>query len=117
MSNLRIAIDDERDAAVTVLVLQGELDAQTFKELEQKANEVISAGSSNILLDLSGIGYMGSAGLRAFSSISNTLKDSGKGKVKLLNPSDSVSKILKTLGFDKFFEIFSNYDDALKSFK
>lgn len=117
MSNLRIAVDNERDAAVVVLVLQGDLDSQTYKELEQKANEVISSGSTNILLDLSGIAYMGSAGLRAFNTISNTLKDGGKGKVKLLNPSESVAKVLKTLGFDKFFEIFTKFDDALKSFK
>ena len=85
-----------------------------------KASEVIGAGASNILFDLGGIGFMGSAGLRALHSISNRIKTAGPngsaGQMKLLKPSEAVSRIMKTLGFDQHFSIHDDLDAALKSF-
>lgn len=120
-STLRIAVSEEKgDTPITVLQLTGDLDGKTYLELETKANEVIGAGASNLLLDLSGVGFMGSAGLRALHTVSNRIKTAGPngsaGKMMLLNPSDAVSRVLKTLGFDQYFSIHSNLDEALKSF-
>jgi len=36
--------------------------------------------------------------------------------MKLLNPSDAVSRVFKTLGFDQHFSIHRDLDEALKSF-
>lgn len=114
---LRIAVSEEKGSVpVTILHVTGDLDSKTYTDFETKAGEVIGNGSSNILLDLSGVSYMGSAGLRAMHGISNKLKSSGGGQLKLLNPSDAVSKVMKTLGFDQFFDIHSNLDSALKAF-
>ena len=116
-SALRIAVSEEKGSApVTVLYLTGDLDGKTYQELETKAADLIGNGASNLLLDLSGINFMGSAGLRALHGISLKLKDSGKGQMKLLNPSDSVSRIFFTLGFDKHFSIFKDLDSALAAF-
>jgi anti-anti-sigma regulatory factor len=48
-------------------------------------------------------------------AMSGKLKDAG-GQLKLLNPSDPVARVLKTLGFDRFFDIHATRDAALKSF-
>ena len=49
--------------------------------------------------------------------MANKLKNSaGGGQVKLLQPSDSVARVLKTLGFDQFFNIHSSLDEAVNSF-
>ncbi len=114
---LRIAVSEEKgNVPVTILHVTGDVDSKTYMDLESKASEVISAGASNILLDLSGVNYMGSAGLRALHGIVNKLKSSGGGKMKLLNPSDAVSRVMFTLGFDKFFDIHKNLDEAVKAF-
>lgn len=114
---LRIAVSEEKgNVPVTILHVTGDLDSKTYTDFEAKAGEVIGSGSSNILLDLSGVSYMGSAGLRAMHGISNKLKSSGGGQLKLLNPSEAVSKVMKTLGFDQFFDIHSSLDGALKAF-
>ena len=120
-STLRIAVSEEKgNVPVTILQLTGDLDGKTYNELEAKAGEVISAGASNILFDLSGVGFMGSAGLRALHSVSNRIKTAGPngsaGKMMLLKPSDAVSRVMKTLGFDQHFSIHSDLDEALKSF-
>ena len=116
-STLHIAVGQETgNVPVTVLYLKGSLDANTSGELESKADEIIGGGNTNLLLDLNGLDYMGSAGLRAFNAISHKLKDNGSGEIKLLNPSEPVSKVIKTLGFTDFFDIQSDLDSAVKSF-
>lgn len=114
-STLRIAVAEEKGSApVTVLQLKGDLDASTQPELESKAGDLIDKGATNLLIDLSEVGYMGSAGLRALHSISNRLPDSGQ--LKLLNPSGEVAKVFKTLGFDSYFDIQSDLEAAIQSF-
>jgi anti-anti-sigma factor len=114
---LRIAVSEEKgNVPVTILHVTGDVDSKTYQDLEAKAGEVISGGASNILLDLSGVNFMGSAGLRAMHGIAGKLKTSGGGQLKLLNPSDPVSRVMKTLGFDKYFDIHSSLDEAVKAF-
>lgn len=113
---LRIAVSEEKgNVPVTILHVSGDVDSKTYQDLEAKAGELINAGANNILLDLSGVNFMGSAGLRAMHSIAGKLK-TGNGQLKLLNPSDAVSRVMKTLGFDKYFDIHSNLDEAVKAF-
>lgn len=120
-STLRIAVTEEKGIVpVTILHLTGDLDSKTYQDLEAKANEIVGAGASNLLFDLSGVGFMGSAGLRALHAISNQIKSAGvngsAGQIKLLKPSNAVSSIMKTLGFDQYFSIYDDLDTALKSF-
>jgi anti-anti-sigma factor len=120
-SNLRIAVSEEKgNVPVTILQLNGDLDGKTYQDLEAKAAEAIGAGASNLLFDLSGVGFMGSAGMRALHAISNKMKtagpNGGAGKMMLLNPTDAVSRVLKTLGFDQHFSIHQNLEEALKAF-
>ena len=114
---LHIAVSEEKgNVPVTILHVSGDLDSKTYQELEAKAGDLIGGGANNILLDLSGVKFMGSAGLRAMHAISNKLKNTGGGKLKLLNPSDAVSRVMFTLGFDKYFDIQSDLNAAIKSF-
>jgi len=116
-STLHIAVADEKGRVpVTVFHLSGDLDANTQPDLEQKAEKLISGGARNILIDLGQVGYMGSAGLRAIHSISNMLKSSGGGNLKLLNPSDAVQRVFFTLGFDRYFDIKHDLNEAIQSF-
>lgn len=123
MGTLNIMVGKEQgNVPVTVLRVEGDIDAATHNILEEKGSEVIAAGASNILLDLSGVHYMGSAGFRAIHAITNMLDNSesvgiAKSKhLKLYNPSDEVSRVIKTLGFDSFLEIHRDRDEAVNSF-
>ena len=120
-STLQITVSTQQGSedlagTVTILSLKGELDGSTYKDLQAKADEIITADANNILIDMSDLDYIGSAGLRAIHTTSNSTKEKG-GSVKLLNPSDASQRILKTLGFDQFFEVFHDLDEAIASFK
>jgi anti-anti-sigma factor len=120
-SAFRIAISNENETMpITILVLSGDLDGKTYKELEAKAGEVITGGASNLVIDLGGVNYMGSAGLRALYGITNQIKTAGPegtpGQVKFVKPSEAVSRVIFTLGFDKYFTIYEDLQTAINAF-
>ena len=122
MADLSIMVGQERDGSVSILRLEGDIDASTHKSLEEKASEVIVGGAEHILLDLSGVKYMGSAGFRSIHAISNMLETGGPkglGKsphLKLLSPTEEVSRVIKTLGFDVYLDIYTDRNEAISSF-
>jgi anti-anti-sigma factor len=123
MGGMSILIGQEQgNVPVTVLKIEGDLDASTYKDLQDKASEVIEAGTSHILLDMGQVEYMGSAGFRAIHAIANMLnKEHEEGMyksahVKLLNPKGEVARVIKTLGFDSFLEIHDDRNAAIASF-
>ena len=112
-STLQITVMEQQgNENVTVLHLKGDLDGSTYKDLQAKAEEI---DAKNLLIDMSDLNYMGSAGLRAIHSISNNSKEKG-GAVKLLKPSEAVGRVLKTLGFDQFFEVYQDLDEAIGTY-
>jgi anti-anti-sigma factor len=121
--DLHIGVSQEDGAkAVTVLRLKGSLDGNTQGTLEAKAREVVDAGTQYMLLDMSGVDYLGSAGMRAIHAITNMLAKDGTDtgmhskSLKILNPSPAAAKIFKTLGFDSFIDIHNDIDEALAAF-
>lgn len=123
MATLNIMVGHEQgNVPVTVLRVEGDIDAATHKDLQDKAAEVIEGGATHILLDLGGVDYMGSAGFRAIHAMSNMLSDeesSGLSKspyLKLLNPTDAVARVIKTLGFDVYLDIYQDRNEAVNAF-
>lgn len=117
-STLGITVSEQK--GVSVLHLKGPLDANTQKDLEKKADEIISGGAGNILLDLNEVSYMGSAGLRALHLIAGKFGGDKQAErfahVKLLKPSSEVRRVLKTLGFDNYIDVFDDLDEAISAF-
>ena len=123
---------------VTVLRVEGQLDGQSYQNLIAKARELFDAGARDFVLDLADLPYISSAGLVALHSIALMLKGEempdtehgwsayrsmGRGSeagmqthIKLLNPRDEVRSVLEMVGFDRLFEIFTDRNEAVKSF-
>lgn len=124
MGDLSILVGQEEGSVpVTVLRIQGDVDANTYKDLQDQAAKIIEGGADNILLDMADVEYMGSAGFRAIHAIANMLnKENKEGMyksehVKLLNPHGEVARVIKTLGFDSFLEIYDDRAAAIASFQ
>jgi anti-anti-sigma factor len=120
--------------SVTILAVQGEINAQTSSEFEAAAQQAIESGAANLVLDLTQVTYVSTAGLRSIQAIFNLLHardletDSeamrkglrdGSFKSKhlvLVNPSSGVAKVLRITGFDMFIESYRNVSAALAAF-
>ena len=119
---------------VTVFRIKGEIDVNSYEQLQAQAQAAVKAGARDVLLDLTDVTYISSAGLRALhhiftlvrtdspaesdSALSKGLRD-GTWKsphFKLLNPQPSVLQVLKTTGFDMYLEIHHDLNDATASF-
>ena len=136
---MEITISQEQGrVVVSVIRIDGHLDGQTYQELIAKAREIVKAGTKNILLDLSDLTYISSAGLVSLQTIAlmtrgeempdpeqgwSTLKsmdsarDDGLQKhLKLLNPRTEITNVLEMVGFSEFFEVFTDKQKAIDSF-
>lgn len=105
--------------SVTILAIQGELDGSNIVEVLEKAQQALDAGAQYLLVDMSELGYMSSAGLSALHSLTimmQNVQPPEEGKVKLLNPQPRINEILDLSGFTALFDIFNDQDAAIASF-
>ena len=119
MSSLNIRISQmEGKVPVTVIHVSGEVDANSHQELDAKAAEITGGGAKHIILDLSDTSYMSSAGFRSMHKIHTALQGSGDdaAALKLLNPSDEVRRLLKTMGFDAHITVYDDLNEAVGAF-
>lgn len=65
---------ENRRVQVTVMEVTGNVDSITNLAFQAKAEELIKGGARHILVDLTHVPYMSSAGLRALSAILNQLR-------------------------------------------
>jgi anti-sigma B factor antagonist len=83
--------------------LSGRLDSVTSATHETALREVL-LGASQLEVDLAGLEYISSAGLRVLLMAAKSLKAKG-GTVALLAPKPAVLEVLQLSGFDKLFTI------------
>ena len=137
---MEIIISQDQDTPpVTVIRLRGALDGSSYQSFITEAEKLFDAGARNLLLDMSELDFLSSAGLAAlhrvariyrgedrstmeegWSAIHAMGRDGGSGfqeHIKLLNPSQKVKDVLDTVGFMAFFEIYTELHPAIASFQ
>ena len=109
----------------------------SYLELVSTVQKLYDAGTRSLLLDLTNLAFISSAGLASLHIVTkmfrgeNANPEDGWGtykgidrererglqeNVKLLNPSPAVDKVLDTVGFKHFFEVYTNLNEAVGSF-
>jgi anti-sigma B factor antagonist len=101
---------------VEIIKLEGKI---TIGAGDQQLREVIgsalSAGRTNILLDLSGVTTIDSSGIGELVGSYTTVTNRG-GKLKLLHLPAKLNELLHVTQLITVFEVYENEQDALKSF-
>ncbi len=87
--------------AVMVAELTGDIDAKTAPEVRDKVLPLIVPGSK-ILLDLTKVPYLSSAGLRVLLLLYRQVS-SKDGKIVLVGLSEEITDIMAITGFLDFF--------------
>ena len=123
---------------VAVMQLVGDIDASTYTDVINKAQEAYDNGARDLLIDLSKVPYVSSAGLmslhtvvKIFAGHSVQPKDGGRpsfrainkdqdgpmrAHVKLFSPQPAVEQVLEMVGLKFFFETHTDLATAVKSF-
>lgn len=105
----------EQKGKVFILRIRGRLDTISSPQAEQKVFEAINKGQCYLLLDMSGVSYLSSAGMRMLLSITKKLR-SVPGKLAVCNVTTNVVDVLKMSGFDHALHLFKTEEEALKHF-
>lgn len=104
-------IEVESYKRVDLLTVSGRIDGSNASELEGAFTGLADDGRYRQVVDLSGIEYMSSAGLRALVA---ALRENKKhhGDLRIANPSERMEEVLNLAGLDT---IFSVYDDSVSA--
>ena len=91
-----MTIEIKRNAEETILEIVGRLDTTTAPALDKTINNDIS-GTKNLILDLKGLEYISSAGLRVLLGAQKKMQQIGSMKVK--NVCEAVMDVFEMTGF------------------
>ena len=89
-------IEMKRNAEVTTIEIAGRLDTTTAPVLDKTINEDIE-GTKELILDLKGLEYISSAGLRVLLGAQKKMMKIGS--MKVVNVCESVMEVLEMTGF------------------
>jgi len=113
MENFDVAREDRSE--VSILRLKGFLDAHTAPNFEQAIQELIEENRYKIIVSMSDLNYISSAGLGVFMGFIEEIREK-EGDIKLTNMSDKVYKVFDLLGFPALYQIFKEEVEAEKEY-
>jgi anti-anti-sigma factor len=97
---------------VAVVAPEGRIDTNTSGELERMLFGHLGAGETRVLVDLSGVEYISSAGLRVLLKAAKTVREKG-GRLVLCSLGQSVREVFDLAGLRPIFAIEDSRDLAL----
>ncbi|HEY5852304.1 MAG TPA: STAS domain-containing protein [Lysobacter sp.] len=106
---LQIDIDPPSNGTQRV-ALGGRLDTNSYAELDRRLEPLLAATQS-LLLDLSALVYISSAGIRSIFRARKALA-AHSGKVLVLNPQPQIQKVFDVVKAVPMNEIFSSVAEA-----
>jgi anti-anti-sigma factor len=108
-------IQDRQVNGIAILTLKGDIDALSAPEITEYINGMVAKGNIKLVVDLSGVGYTSSAGLRLLlGAVKETRMQGGDLRLAAVQP--DVLKVLSLSGFTNILKIFDGVDSALASF-
>jgi anti-sigma B factor antagonist len=90
--------------------IKGRVDSSTAPKLGEALNSIIEQGRFRIILDMSELDFVSSAGLRVLINAQKTCKRYNRGEVVMAGVTSNVYQSLDLAGFTALFKIF---DDLL----
>ena len=109
-------INLKRIDAYDLVVITGRIDSYTAPELSEKLNVITHQNRYKIILDLSDVIFVSSAGLRVFIDIQKTCKKMNQGEVVLVNTPLRVYETLELAGFAPLFRFYNDVSSAIEAF-
>ena len=103
------------EKSVVLVSLSGYLDAHTFERLEETIAELFTQNKYRIVVDLSEVEYISSAGAGVFIGALSEAHEH-KGNIVLMNPTPNVREVFDLLGLTQIFQVVDDKATALGVF-
>ena len=99
----------------TIVTVTGSVDALTAAELSSVLSNQIKDGHANLIVDLIGVEFMSSAGLRTLLGAVKEARSSD-GDLRIISTNPGIDKVLKMSGFHNIAKVFPSQAEAVSSF-
>jgi len=100
---------------VSVIHLEGYLDAHTAPQFERVIQSEVDAGRYRLVVDCEKLTYISSAGLGVFMGFVEEVREQG-GDIKICGLSPKVRQVFDILGFAEFYDICETCASAVRRF-
>jgi anti-sigma B factor antagonist len=107
-----VTIERKQVSDQVVLLVSGRMDAENAPQFEQQCRASIAEGHNGLVVDLAGLSYISSMGLRSFVSVGKTLQDKG-GALRLCRLNGLVKQVFEITGLLGSFPVYESVEAAL----
>jgi len=111
-----VDVTHKRLKRVDLVAVSGRLDSHTAPDLEESFRVINDAGRFRIVVDMTDLEFLSSAGLRVLISALKNCRRYNRGDVRLASVPERVADVLELAGVDVLFKIYSNPAEAVGSF-
>ncbi|HOT07925.1 MAG TPA: STAS domain-containing protein [Methanotrichaceae archaeon] len=101
---------------IPIVSVSGRIDSTTSMDLEMALNDLIDKSNNRIVIDLAGVEYIGSMGLRVMLSALKKVRPLD-GDVKLASMQPFVREVFEITGFARIISICSDQSEAIRRIK
>jgi len=102
----------DRDEDVVVGVLSGEVDLSNATDLEREITRAVPNSARGLVLDLSGLRYLDSSGIRLLLSLAGSLRWRGQDLVLAVPEGSQCRRVLSMAGVEGSVKLGSTADEA-----
>jgi len=110
--NDSLAFSISREPGYAVLSVTGDVDAGTEQHFRDALTSVLTHGVLRIVVDLSRVDFMSSAGIGVVMGVRRVLSDAG-GSVVLASPHGQVAQVLSMTGVAEVIPVTASLADAV----
>ena len=105
-----------REGKVTVITLSGHLDVTTTAQTTEAFNQHLRDGQTQLVVDLSQLTYISSAGLRVLlAAAKEARRQNGDLRLAAIQ-TEEVTKVMRMSGFSNILKNFPDLPAAIASF-
>ncbi len=100
---------------VSIIAISGDIDGKTAPPLQEQLIPLLQP-ACKVILDMKGVGYMSSAGLRLMLT-SHRQASSNQGQIVLVNLSAEIKEAMSVTGFLDFFALQDTIEAGLEALR
>jgi anti-sigma B factor antagonist len=100
---------------ITVLSLEGSIDAYNSELLSEKLMNLIEKGAKKIVVDCSKLKFISSSGMGVFLAVEDDVNDGGGG-LKFASVPETVLSVFKKVGLTDLFKVYDKQELAVDDF-
>lgn len=100
---------------ITIVEIIGDIDGKLAPQIQEKITEQVKP-EGKVILDMSQVGYMSSAGLRMLLG-AHRQATAQKATVVVAGLSEIIMETMSATGFLRFFTVYDNVEAALEGLK